>query len=146
MKKITLIGVITLFITSFLSCSNDDGDSKNTSYYGKWELSRMAGNGFILAVYSIGQPQWKETYDFKKDNTFIKTKVQNETTITASGTFSVATIQNRPHLQLTYTNPSEIVGSCKGNQSEELVVNEAGTLNSTWQNCDGPSLEYKKVK
>jgi len=48
------------------------------------------------------------------------------------------------YLELTYENDSEIIGSCYGNLKEELYFKANNSLSSTWQNCDGPGLEYKK--
>ncbi|SHH49118.1 hypothetical protein [Flavobacterium defluvii] len=143
MKKITAVFILMF---SILSCSNDDSDSRNYSaYYGKWKLTSITGS-FIQAIYIVGEPQYQEFYDFKRDNTFVKTRTQNGVTTTASGTFSIVEIQKKPHFQLTYASTSTIIGSCTGNLSEELFINDAGDLTSTWRNCDGPDLVYEKTK
>ncbi len=142
MKKFASIFMLML---SIVSCSNDDADSRNSSsYYGKWELTKYTTT-FILAIYVAGEPQWKEFYDFKSDDTFVKTRIRNGITTTASGTFKTTLIQNQTHLQLTYNAESDIIGSCTGKLNEELFIKE-GTLISTWQNCDGPGFEYSKVR
>ncbi|UUF13159.1 MULTISPECIES: hypothetical protein [Flavobacterium] len=143
MKKFASIFILML---SIVSCSSDNADSRSSfTYYGKWKLTRSTGS-FVEAIYIIGKPQYLEYYDFKKDNTFIKTRTKDGVTTTASGTFSITEIQNQKHFILTYTSTSDIIESCTGNLSEELFINEAQELISTWQNCDGPTLVYEKTK
>jgi hypothetical protein len=145
-KQMKKFGVIFMLLLSLVSCSSNDAESSRTpNYYGKWKLVKTTAS-FTLAIYIMGEPQWQEYYDFKTDGTFVKTKIQNNVTTTASGTFGIVKIQNETHFALTYPVASDIVGSCYGNLSEDLFVKPDGTLASTWQNCDGPGLIYQKTK
>ena len=47
---------------------------------------------------------------------------------------------------LTYAAASPIIGACTTEPKETLALKNDDTLVSTWQNCDGPGLEYQKVK
>lgn len=139
MKKFVAVLIVIL---SMVSCSSDETNSKvSSSYYGRWNLSKYTTT-FVLAIYVYGEPQWQEFYDFNQDNTFVKTRIQNNKKTTASGTFSIITIQNETHFVLNYANKSDIIGSCSGDLSEDLYLNNEGSLVSTWQNCDGPGMEY----
>jgi hypothetical protein len=141
MKKITII----LMLTSILiSCSNNNANSSQPSYYGKWKLVKMTGK-VIPAIHTIGEPQWQEFYVFNTNKTFTKTRIKDKVTTTASGTFKIINIQDETNLELSYTENSDIIGSCYGNQKEDLFMNSDNLLSSTWQNCDGPGLIYEKT-
>ena len=143
MKKFATVFIIML---SIVSCSSDDATSKNAlGYYGKWKLTTYT-TSFVLAIYIPGEPQWQEYYDFKTDNTFLKTRIINGITTTASGTFLATKNNDQTNLKLTYSETSDIIGSCLGNLTEELILDNRGVLFSTWRNCDGPGFEYKKVR
>jgi hypothetical protein len=139
-------GIVFIIMFSLISCSNSEtGAIPAPNYYGKWELTRMTGV-FIPALYIEGQPQWQEFYDFKKERTFIKTRIQGATKTYASGKFEIVKIQNETHLSLTYNEDNDIIGSCFGNLGEDLYVNSEGLLTNTWRMCDGPGLFYEKMR
>ena len=130
------------FLSFFNSCSKD-AVAENTGYYGKWTLVKMSGTLSNSETTGMAM-EWQESYLLNANGTFAKSRERNAIKTTISGTY-VAT--NRPdgiYLELTYPNDSEIIGSCYGNLKEELYIAESNTLSSTWKNCDGPALEYKK--
>ena len=131
---------------SLISCSNEDTNPPLVlDYYGKWQLTEMSGS-VINSVTTGPKMYWQEFYVFNTDGTFVKTRIKDNTTTTASGTFSVVTILDETHLELTYSESSVLVGSCYGNLKEDLFINNNNLLVSTWQNCDGPGLVYQKKK
>ena len=131
---------------SLISCSNEDTNPPLVlDYYGKWQLTEMSGS-VINSVTTGPKMYWQEFYVFNTDGTFVKTRIKDNTTTTASGTFSVVTILDETHLELTYSESSTLVGSCYGNLKEDLFINNNNLLVSTWQNCDGPGLVYQKKK
>jgi hypothetical protein len=67
--------------------------------------------------------------------------LEPEMVILGTGTYKITII---PKLILNLlSSQSDIIGSCYGNL-EELYFDTADVLVSTWQNCDGPRLEYRK--
>ena len=131
---------------SLISCSNEDTNPPLVlDYYGKWQLTEMSGS-VINSVTTGPKMYWQEFYVFNTDGTFVKTRIKDNTTTTALGTFSVVTILDETHLELTYSESSTLVGSCYGNLKEDLFINNNNLLVSTWQNCDGPGLVYQKKK
>ncbi|EJL59210.1 hypothetical protein [Flavobacterium sp. CF136] len=143
MKK---FGITFILMLSLISCSNEDANSSLVSdYKGKWQLIEMSGST-INSVTTGSEMSWQESYVFNTNRTFVKTRIKDNTTTTASGTFSVVTILDETHLELTYSESSTLVGSCYGNLKEDLFINNNNLLVSTWQNCDGPGLVYQKKK
>ena len=131
---------------SLISCSNEDTNPPLVlDYYGKWQLTEMSGS-VINSVTTGPKMYWQEFYVFNTDGTFVKTRIKDNTTTTASGTFSVVKTSDETHLELTYSESSVLVGSCYGNLKEDLFINNNNLLVSTWQNCDGPGLVYQKKK
>ena len=131
---------------SLISCSNEDANSSLVSdYKGKWQLIEMSGST-INSVTTGSEMSWQESYVFNTNRTFVKTRIKDNTTTTASGTFSISKTSNETHFELTYSESSTLVGSCYGNLKEELFINSDNLLESTWQNCDGPGLVYQKKK
>lgn len=129
---------------SLISCSNEDANPPLVlDYYGKWQLTEMSGS-VINSVTTGPEMDWQESYVFNTNRTFVKTRIKDNTTTTASGTFSISKTSNETHFELTYSKNSTLVGSCYGNLKEELLINNNNLLESTWQNCDGPGLVYQK--
>lgn len=129
---------------SLISCSNEDANPPLVlDYYGEWQLTEMSGS-VINSVKMGPEMYWQESYVFNTDGTFVKTRIKDNTTTTASGIFSISETSNEIHFELTYAESSTLVGSCYGNLKEELFINSNNLLVSTWQNCDGPGLVYQK--
>lgn len=141
MKK---FGAAFILMLSLISCSGDDANpSLALDYYGKWQLIEMSGST-INSVTTESEMDWQESYVFNTNRTFVKTRIKDNTTTTASGTFSVVKTSDETHFELTYSKSSTLVGSCYGNLKEDLFINSNNLLVSTWQNCDGPGLVYQK--
>lgn len=128
----------------FCSCSNDNIKVITTDYQGKWELYKMSGR--IANSETTGSAmEWQEYYSFNGDGSFAKSRTRNGVKTEISGSYIITKIQEESFLELTYKTESEIIGSCYGNDKEELHILPNATLSSTWKNCDGPGLEYKKM-
>jgi hypothetical protein len=139
-----LIITVTLFFF-FSSCSKDNDENTNTanSYLGKWTLVKMSGT--MTPFEATGaEMEYQEFYIFNKNGTFSKSRNRNSVQTTATGRYAVKIIQDGTYLQLTYSNNSEIIGTCSVNKEETLYFSDKNTLSSTWQNCDGPGLDYQK--
>lgn len=139
--------IIVAFLSIFYSCTNDTAEATTTAsidYHGKWTLVKMSGS--MLNSETMGAAMdWQEHYLFNNDGTFTKSRVQNDTETIISGTYTAVNHSDDLYLELTYTTDSEMIGSCYGNLKEELYFTSQNTLSSTWRNCDGPGLEYKKL-
>lgn len=141
MKK--LIALVILSI-SFHSCIKEqEGNGSKEDIYGKWNLVSMFGSR-PNSVTTGEAMSWQESYTFDKDSTFTKTRVDNAKSTTVSGTFSFKKETDGEYLILTHTKKTELIGSCMGNLQEIFYFSDKNTLSSTWKNCDGPGLEYKK--
>lgn len=89
--------------------------------------------------------EWQENYTFNSDGSFTKSRTMNGVKMELSGNYIFTKTENESFLELTYKTDSDIIRSCYGNNKEELYILPNSILSSTWKNCDGPGLEYKKV-
>lgn len=89
--------------------------------------------------------EWQESYDFKKDNNFTKTRIREGITTKISRTFSMEK-KDVTYFELTYITTSPIIGSCDGEKKEVLFLTNEGLLKNTWNHCDGPGLIYEKAE
>lgn len=139
--------IVVAFLSVFCSCTKDNVETTTTTsvdYHGKWTLVKMSGS--MLNSESTGTAmEWQEFYLFNNDGTFTKSRVRDGVETTISGTFTTLNHSDGLYLELIYPNDSDLIGSCYGNLKEELYFNSNNTLSSTWRNCDGPGLEYKKL-
>jgi hypothetical protein len=140
--KISIIFYALLLI--FCSCSNDSSNVITTGFQGKWELYQMSGRIANSETTGVAM-EWQEYYSFNSDGSFTKSRTSNGTKKEISGSYIITKIQEESFLELTYKVDSEIIGSCYGENKEELFILPNSILSSTWKNCDGPGLEYKKT-
>jgi hypothetical protein len=131
------------FLSIFSSCSKDTAAMNDTGYYGKWTLVKLWVSRANSDTTGIAM-EWQEFYLFNTNGTFTKSRERNGIKTTASGSYTVENHSKGVYLELAYPNDSEIIGSCYGNQKEELYFIGNNSLSSTWKSCDGPGLEYKK--
>ena len=89
---------------------------------------------------------WQESYVLQADGTFKKTRRQSDQTLEASGTYSFQDLSDGKYLVLVYAADNSIIGNCTAELKEVLAVRADDTLAGTWQACDGPGLQYKKVE
>ncbi|MBI3220644.1 MAG: hypothetical protein HYZ44_14105 [Bacteroidetes bacterium] len=108
----------------------------------KWVLVKMTGS-FGLGSTTGSEMQWQEYYVFNDDGTFLKSRVQDNSTKTASGTYASVTESGQTFLELTFTTGSELMASCY--PKERLWKNSVDGLQGTWGHCDGPTLEYVRT-
>jgi len=109
-----------------------------------WELVKMTGS--FDGSETLGKDmEWQETYTFKPDLSFIKTRI-SDTTITSAGRFRTEEEDNEMLVHLAYPESSIIAGSCFGQETEVLTLRNKGqSLESTWLACDGPGLFYERT-
>jgi len=136
-----------LFILSiFVSCSKDEELEKSINFPDYFELVKMTGS-FNSSETTGWQMEWQENYIlYSNDNTFIKTRLFNDSIFRATGTYIYKTIENQKYIEFTFIESTSIIGNCTGDLMEVLMVLEEGNkLVSTWSYCDGPGLEYRKI-
>ena len=144
--------LFALALAPVVSCQKEDAAKAPApalapapAYPQTWQLVKLTGQmpGYIKTGADL---PWQETYVFQADGTFTKTRQQGPAVAGARGTFAVQDFSGSPYAVLTYAAPSPLIGSCTASQgTETLAVRADDTLVSTWQACDGPGLEYKKV-
>ena len=147
MKKI--IPLLAL-LTIIFSCSAEKTDPSD-NYDGKWKLMRVFSN--FSSDKNGNEPKYEEFYILKIDSSFTKTRILQGETLTESGTYRIS--EKPPAIgggskmvtvELTYDGNSAIIANCTTSFTEILYLKSNVILMSTWQACDGPTLEYRKVE
>lgn len=150
--KTILLALSFIFILN--SCTDNElptDDVSQKTIIQQWKLYKMTGS-YQGSETTGNEMAWQETYEFNADSTFSKTRVQNNETITASGTFTVSSEysdiyqESKSGIILTYNEPNSIVASCNPDVTEYLAFNSKEDIlyNSWWWACDGPGLFYQR--
>jgi len=141
MKNLMLI---SLLICTLSSCTKDEKfDSKQ--YPQKWQLIKMTGQ--IPNSETTGADmEWQESYLLNSDGTFTKSRERSGILTEVSGTFVFKDLSDGKFLELTYETDNDIIGSCYADHTESLWLKSESKLMGTWSYCDGPGLEYERVK
>ncbi|UOG72884.1 hypothetical protein MTX78_12170 [Hymenobacter tibetensis] len=143
MKKVLLL---SLSLASLVSCQKEDSaEFKVGAYPQTWQLVKSTSSWTNTVVTGANLP-YQEKYVFQADSTFTKTRQEGDQTTEASGTFSVRTFSDGQYATLTYPEASNLIGSCTTiSLKEHLALKSNDTIRNTWEACDGPRLEYKRV-
>jgi len=138
---------LSLLLAALVSCQKDNSVEPNADAYPQtWQLVKLTSDWTNVVKTGADLP-WQETYVFQADSTFTKTRQQGDQLLQAKGTFSLRNFSEGQYATLTYAAASSLIGSCTTSTLKEtLVLQPDQTLVSTWRACDGPGLEYKKVK
>ncbi|MFD1314289.1 hypothetical protein [Namhaeicola litoreus] len=134
--------LVIFFLSTLLSCSNEE-ETKLNKYPQKWILVKMTYHMTGTEVSGLDMP-WQEIYLLNENGTFKKQRESEGAVTEESGLYKRIENNNETLLEFHYKTPSEIVGSCTGNQLETLWLKTNNILVSTWLQCDGPGLEYHR--
>lgn len=135
---------------SFQSCSVDSSVPDDYDHQGRWDLVRTRSN-MVNADYSE-ELIFKESYTFRHNGRFIKTRIENESEISAEGTYKIV---KRPwqgegepllSLELKFEKDSPLIANCTQEPVEHLVITPKYLLVNTWIMCDGFVMEYEKAE
>ena len=142
MKKIYFIIIIMGVLTS---CS-DKNEIDDVNYSEIWQLSKMIVSSVDGETTIGGDMEWQESYILNIDGTFIKSRWLDEEIIQANGIFKYKNVEGENYIEFIYDVDNELIGNCTPELKETLIFNEKEyMLKSTWQNCDGPELEYHRL-
>lgn len=136
----TLAVVFCLLLLNSCKESNVTTSSNSEA----WKLVSMQ-SGMVAYSEKEETLTMSQTYTFKADETFTKTQTSEGKTLTGSGTFTTAAAEDGIFYTLAYYQRNEIVGSCAGRDSENLLLRTDGKLQNSWRMCDGPLLVYEKI-
>lgn len=129
-----------------LSCSDNDNDNDNSNeVFGNWKLVKMT-NASVNSETTGTEMEWQESYLLNADGTFQKYREIDGARVEAIGTYTLTSIDGETRIELSFNKESHILGSCYSKSlKEEMILSSGNMFYSTWANCDGPGLEYKKI-
>ncbi len=133
-----------LIVLLFSSCI-DDVENVEDQFPQQWNLVRMTGSDG-LGDKTGPNLEWREFYLLNPDGAFLKSRLEDGSKTSATGTFTIQESEEETTLVLTYEEPSDIIGSCSPELQETLLFLSNSILIGTWSSCDGPGLEYFRVQ
>ena len=134
-----IAGISLLFLVSACGDKITTSDIKGET----WQLVKMTA-GMVPPSDQEAELSMSQTYVFTPEMTFTKQQTKDAFTIEASGTYTTKETSEGIYYSLKYTEGLQIVGSCTGNDNEELLLRKDGKLQNSWMMCDGPLLVYEK--
>ncbi|WP_405252920.1 hypothetical protein [Dokdonia sp. Asnod3-C12] len=134
-----IAGISLLFLVSACGGKITTSDIKGET----WQLVEMTA-GMVSPSDQEAELSMSQTYVFTPEMTFTKQQTKDASTIEASGTYTTKETSEGIFYSLKYTEALQIVGSCTGNDNEELLLRKDGKLQNSWMMCDGPLLVYEK--
>jgi hypothetical protein len=139
MKNILFIFII---IWALDSCTKE---SYLENFSQKWQLISMSGQ--IPNSTTTGPDmEWQESYFLNSNGTFSKSRERNGILTEASGTFEIKNLSGDKFLELSYKSATTLVASCTPGLKETLWVRSESKMTGTWSYCDGPGLEYERIR
>lgn len=141
-----------IFIISLSSCTKEQtvasedlsNEPVSITATEKWQLVRMTGS-MPNSGRTGAAMAWQEFYLLNPDKTFVKSREQSGTTSNANGTYKFITLSEQQYVALTYSSKNPLIGNCTGELKEYLLIESEDKMSGTWNICDGPGLEYKKI-
>src|SRR5680860_102866 len=138
--------ILLALLTTIYSCTKETDDMvTKLEYTGKWKLVKMTSpaNGSESTGPDMA---WQETDIINEDETYVKTRVDGDSTTIASGTYAlkdVAGLWNMgiatKDIELFFDIENNIIANCYSTRKiEYLYFSSDHRLISTWHTCDGP--------
>lgn len=128
----------------FTACI-DDVEDVETRFPQQWQLVRMTGQD-DGADKTDDRLQWQEFYLLNLNGEVLKSRLEKGVKTTITGQFTFQESEEETLLILTYDEPSDIIGSCVPELTETLRLLDSSRLIGTWSACDGPGLEYRRIR
>jgi hypothetical protein len=148
MKNVLFIFIIIWALDSCTKESYLDSYKKESfpaNFPQKWQLISMSGQ--IPNSTTTGHDmEWQESYFLNSDGTFSKSRERNGILTEASGTFEIKNLSDGLFLELSYNSATTLIASCTPGLKETLWVRSESKMSGTWSYCDGPGLEYERIK
>ena len=140
MNSLNYIAIAAMLFMVF-ACTEKNATSNSQGE--TWKLIEMT-SGMVSPSSEEEELPMSQTYVFTPKMKFTKNQTKDAFTIEASGTYTTKKTSEGVFYTLKYTEGLQIVGSCSGNDSEELLLRKDGKLQNSWMMCDGPLLVYEK--
>ncbi|MFD2828383.1 hypothetical protein ACFSYG_18035 [Leeuwenhoekiella polynyae] len=138
------IASMALFLGLFVSCTDDNGTTADlVQQETSVELNLVKMSGQVRGSETTGdEMSWQETYTLGSGMRFKKVRKSDENTLISEGDFDIVMINSDKYLKFVHDSDSELIGNCTGDKIELLKYTSSDSLESTWNACDGPGLQY----
>ncbi len=150
MKKLlfTLFSICILFSCSKNneSATQEESPLKADQYPQKWHLVKMSGMVTDIPPSTGADMAWQEYYLLQSNGAFIKSREQENTTITVQGTFKRVQLSDGEYLEFIHETESALLCNCSADLKEYLKLDSEKELIATCWACDGPGLFYERIE
>lgn len=141
MKNLLFIAIALITLSA---CTTDQDELSVNQYTEKWELFNFISNQPNQLTNTISL-DYQEYYYLSDDSTFFKRRVSNTTTKNMSGIYNFMSVNDHKYIVFKYDESNNFIGNCSNNLNEVLLYIDDNKIRNTWENCEGPTLEYRKI-
>ena len=136
---------IVCFLFILISCSNSDEEVPLTeSLPQTWELTSIIV-GISGEMLDKNELPWQETLVLNSNNSFVRTRIFENETATATGLFMFIEGPEERQLLLIHNDDSPLIENCSNSNEERLRFSSDNQLSGGAVPCDGPGLFYIRM-
>ena len=127
-----------------VACTSNDDDNFGEGLPQEWQLTavNLGLSGEILENKDL---PWQETLVFTKDSLFTRTRIFEDSTAVAIGSFVFEVRDSESYIILMHEEESELITNCTQSNEEWLRFTSQTELLGGALPCDGPGLFYKRI-
>ena len=129
-----------------MACSStNENQALEEGFPQTWRLVQVNA-GMSGIIYKEANLPWEENLILNEGNTFNRTRIVENSTLTASGQFRFLEVNNETQLLLSHDESSQLIENCSRDKDEILCLISFDQLSGGSLPCDGPGLLYKRVQ
>ena len=128
-----------------VACTSNDDDQFGEGLPQEWRLTtvNLGLSGEILENEDL---TWQETLVFSRDSLFTRTRIFEDSTAIAHGSFVFEVRDSENYIILLHDEESELITNCTQSNEEWLRFTSQTELIGGALPCDGPGLFYRRVE
>ena len=139
-------GAFILVLVLNLSCStNEESKSLPAGLPQIWKLSSL-NLGLSGEVVSDDEIPYLETIELQMDSTFVKIRLRNDETESATGTFRYQERNGDNYIILYNSETNDLIGNCTRSLEEWFRLDSETTMFGGGLPCDRPGLGYERIE
>ena len=141
MKFLYLL-ILVLFV---MACSADESPSAMQELPQRWKLVKITNS---MTGESVGENNlpYTITIQLNKDSTFVKSRKEDDTVLSATGAFTIVQNENSTELILDHDSENGLIENCGAGTTEHFQLLPTGQLFGGAVPCDGPGYHFSLSK
>lgn len=137
-----------VFLLYFLLLGCSPSEDRNTLPEGLpqlWKLTSM-NLGLSGEVLTGDEVPYSQTIALSADSTFTKTRLQDDETLLAKGTFSYTERDGEQYIVFLNSENNDLIGNCNRSLEEWFLFTSETVFYGGGLACDRPGLGYERTE